>query len=283
MPACKPLMNLLKLLIDEYESITTALDLEHFVSLFSFFAYNTRKEMAVYAVKNLVDRGTHLKDTNQLGTFLDLIAPLIKDQPDQPTEPVDEDEFSEEQWLVGRFIVLLQADEADMQMLVRRRSGGGWGIDGICWKAASVLSHAPPPFPRRQMLQLARKHFGVGGESRIKHTLPALVFLAMQLTHVYKSKSEEVCCDHRSTRPITPHRPATRPKNSFFFSFSHSLSPLPPFPSLFPSPGPQVGEKGAEDLYVLPPDHQCAGQGRLYRAGPAAVSAGRAGGRPLQV
>ena len=46
------------------------------------------------------------------------MSPLIQDQTDQPSEDEDPDDFTEEQGLMGRFINLLQADDADQQYLV---------------------------------------------------------------------------------------------------------------------------------------------------------------------
>ena len=43
-----------------------------------------------------------------------------------------------------------------------------------------------------QILNTARKHFGTGGEERIVHTLPPLVFSAYRLVMAYKAIHEEV-------------------------------------------------------------------------------------------
>ena len=44
-----------------------------------------------------------------------------------------------------------------------------------------------------QILNTARKHFGSGGDKRIKFTLPPIIFAAYRLSHRYKEQSEEVC------------------------------------------------------------------------------------------
>lgn len=44
-----------------------------------------------------------------------------------------------------------------------------------------------------QILNTARKHFGAGGNQRIRYTLPPLVFAAYQLAFRYKEKSSLVC------------------------------------------------------------------------------------------
>lgn len=43
-----------------------------------------------------------------------------------------------------------------------------------------------------QILNTARKHFGSGGEKRIKYTLPPIVFSAFQLAYEYRDASDEV-------------------------------------------------------------------------------------------
>lgn len=37
-----------------------------------------------------------------------MISPLIEDQPDQPTEDEDPEDFAEEQGLLGRFVILME-------------------------------------------------------------------------------------------------------------------------------------------------------------------------------
>ena len=43
-----------------------------------------------------------------------------------------------------------------------------------------------------QILNTARKHFGSGGEKRIKFTLPPIVFSAFQLAYQYRDASDQV-------------------------------------------------------------------------------------------
>lgn len=67
------------------------------------------------------------------------------------------EEFAEEQNLVGRFVTLFRAEEPDQQ----------FGI-----------------------LSAARKHFGKGGNRRLKHTLPPIIFQAYQLVLKYGARRE---------------------------------------------------------------------------------------------
>lgn len=49
---------------------------------------------------------------------MNLVSTLIQDQPDQPVEDPDPEDFADEQSLVGRFIHLLRSDDPDQQYLV---------------------------------------------------------------------------------------------------------------------------------------------------------------------
>lgn len=54
----------------------------------------------------------------QVDAILSLVSTLIQDQPDQPADDPDPEDFAEEQSLVGRFIHLLHSDDPDQQYLV---------------------------------------------------------------------------------------------------------------------------------------------------------------------
>ena len=53
-----------------------------------------------------------------------------------------------------------------------------------------------------QILNTARKHFGAGGNQRIRYTLPPLVFAAYQLAFRYKENSSWV---QRCSSPFISH------------------------------------------------------------------------------
>lgn len=57
-------------------------------------------------------------DCLQVDAILNLVSTLIQDQPDQPAEDPDPEDFAEEQSLVGRFIQLLHSEDPDQQYLV---------------------------------------------------------------------------------------------------------------------------------------------------------------------
>ncbi|KAL4630294.1 vacuolar protein sorting-associated protein 35-like [Arapaima gigas] len=152
----KELMRLLKIPVDVYNNILTVLQLKHFHPLFEYFNFPSRKSMSCYVLSNALDHSTEIKAQEQVDSILNLVSTLVQDQPDQPSEEPDPEDFAEEQNLVGRFIHLLCSEDPDQQYLI---------------------------------LNTARKHFGAGGNKRIRYTLPPLVFAAYQLAFRYKENS----------------------------------------------------------------------------------------------
>lgn len=90
---------------------------------------------------------------------MNLVSTLTEDQPDQPVEEPEPEDFADEQSLVGGFIHLLRSEDPDQQYLI---------------------------------LNTARKYFGAGGNQQICSTLPPLVFAAYQLAFRYKENSKVV-------------------------------------------------------------------------------------------
>lgn len=84
----KELMRLLRIPVDIYNNVLTILKLKHFAPLFDYFDYATRKEMAMYVINNALDNETFIPSQEEVDSVLQLAAPLIMDQDDQPTEPV---------------------------------------------------------------------------------------------------------------------------------------------------------------------------------------------------
>nr|KAF6408410.1 VPS35 retromer complex component [Molossus molossus] len=153
----KELTRLLKIPVDTYNNILTVLKLKHFHPLFEYFDYESRKSMSCYVLSNVLDYNTEIVSQDQVDSIMNLVSTLIQDQPDQPVEDPDPEDFADEQSLVGRFIHLLRSEDPDQQYLI---------------------------------LNTARKHFGAGGNQRIRFTLPPLVFAAYQLAFRYKQNSK---------------------------------------------------------------------------------------------
>lgn len=157
-PVSKELMRLMKIPVDSYNNILTVLELSHFGPIFDYFDYQSRKLMCSYLINNVLENDTRIPTQDQVDNILNIVNVLVQDQSDQPAEPDDPEDFAEEQVLMGRFIHLLQAEDPNQQYLI---------------------------------LNTARKHFGGGGDKRIKFTLPPIVFAAYRLAMRYKEAKEE--------------------------------------------------------------------------------------------
>lgn len=141
-----------------YNNILTILQLKYFTSLLEKFDYTSRKAIALHIVLNILETETAIPTADEVDSVLAMLSPLIKDQEDQPQTIADPEDFAEEQGIVARFIHLLKSDDSDMQY---------------------------------KILQIARKHFGSGGTTRIKHVLPPLIFQAYQLAFKFKNNQNE--------------------------------------------------------------------------------------------
>jgi len=160
-PVCKEMLRLMKIPVDAYNNILTVLGLEHYSRLFTYFDYEARKTMSVYIVSNVLEYETKIPSQEEVDSLLTLVSTLVQDQSDQPGEyEVDAEDFAEEQGLMGRLVHTMQAEAStpDVQYLI---------------------------------LNTARKHFGSGGNERIKFTLPPIVFAAYKLALRYSQLSEE--------------------------------------------------------------------------------------------
>uniref|UniRef100_H2ZLG3 Vacuolar protein sorting-associated protein 35 n=1 Tax=Ciona savignyi TaxID=51511 RepID=H2ZLG3_CIOSA len=138
---CKEMCELLQVPIAIYNNILTILQLQFFAPLYEHLDYQSRKKIAVNLVSNALEHNTVVSSPEQADSFLMLVSPLIQDQSDQPSD-IDEEDFIEEQGLVGRFAHLLYSDEPDQHF---------------------------------QILRKAQTHFAKGGNKRMKFTFPAVV------------------------------------------------------------------------------------------------------------
>lgn len=114
--------------------------------------------MATSIVNNALTNNTLIPTLKQVEIILGMISPLIRDQDDQPPGDPDPEDFADEQGLLARFIHHLKAESPEEQF---------------------------------NILNSARKHFLTGGEKRIRHTLPPLVFQAYRLAFQFHAIKEE--------------------------------------------------------------------------------------------
>ncbi|XP_052063511.1 vacuolar protein sorting-associated protein 35-like [Mytilus californianus] len=157
-PVSKELIRLMKIPVDTYNNILTVLQLQHFGPMFEYFDYQSRKIMSCYIINNALENETLIPSQEQVDSILGIVSVLVQDQSDQPEEADDPEDFAEEQGIMGRFIHLLEAEDLNQQYLI---------------------------------LNTARKHFGNGGDKRIKFTLPPIVFSAYRLSTKYREIQEE--------------------------------------------------------------------------------------------
>lgn len=159
-PLCTEITSLLKTVSDNYPSIEQTLELPHYVSLFGYFGIETRRNLAISLLERIISENMFMDDVNHVSTLLGLISPLLEDQAGvsaAQAEAADPESFSAEQQLVARFLNCLRGDSPDTQF---------------------------------QILSVARKSISAGGNARMKHTLPTVVFLALRLVNVFKGLQE---------------------------------------------------------------------------------------------
>nr|SVE86578.1 EOG090X00QE [Daphnia similis] len=150
----KELNRLLRMPISHYNSLVTLLQLPHFGQVLQRLDFNGRKSVALHLVNNALDNETYITTQEHVDAVLNMLAPLICDQPDQVLTGQDAEDFAEEQNLMARMIHLLAAEETDLDQQYR-------------------------------MLTSARKQFGAGGARRIPFTLPPLIYEAFKLARKY--------------------------------------------------------------------------------------------------
>merc|ERR1712223_1614117 len=154
-PVGRELEKLLLIPINNFNDMITVLGLPHFAPLLNMYDFEGRRAMAVYVANNVIENDTLITTAEQTEIILGLLAPLIQDQEDGPTPDKwdDPDEVVEEQNLMGKIIHMLEADN--------------------------------DPDQQYQILSTARKHFGLGGPSRIDSTLPPIVMFAYKLAQEF--------------------------------------------------------------------------------------------------
>merc|ERR1712029_111463 len=155
-PVGRELEKLLKIPINNFNNILTVLQLIDFDPLLDLFDFEGRKAMAVYIANDVLETQTLIPTEEQADHLLALLDALCKQQEDGPTveQWEDPEEFSEEQSLVARLILLLRSDPLDPDMQYR-------------------------------ILHSASKRLQGGGPKRIAVTFPPLVTSATLLAKQY--------------------------------------------------------------------------------------------------
>jgi vacuolar protein sorting-associated protein 35 len=136
------LKNVVKLLSYPLETLSLAvLSMSHYPKLMGYLHYIARKQVA-YKVVQAVVRSHKLLQTAEIVTRLfEFIKPLLKSNPDAVT--TDDFEFEEEQQTLAKLVHLVKADSPDEQL---------------------------------RILLALKTAFAEGGDKRIIHTFPSLIF-----------------------------------------------------------------------------------------------------------
>eukprot|EP00094_Tigriopus_californicus_P003870 TCALIF_03725-PA protein Name:"Similar to Vps35 Vacuolar protein sorting-associated protein 35 (Mus musculus)" AED:0.12 eAED:0.12 QI:124/0.92/0.85/1/0.92/0.92/14/130/936 len=153
-PVGREMEKLLKIPIVNFNDILTVLRLANFTPLLNMFDFEGRKSMSSFIVDNVIENETTIATSEMADTILTMLAPLVSDQEDGPKveDWDDPEEFLEEQSLMGRLVHLLVSNDPDQQYLI---------------------------------LNVARKHFGLGGPKRLRFTLPPVIMLAFKLAKTF--------------------------------------------------------------------------------------------------
>uniref|UniRef100_A0A915IXN9 Vacuolar protein sorting-associated protein 35 n=1 Tax=Romanomermis culicivorax TaxID=13658 RepID=A0A915IXN9_ROMCU len=192
----KDLINLLKIPVEFFNDVSRLLEMSNFHPVLNFLDYEGRCKICSFIAANTLDNvndydfnfnadpqnnenmyGNSIKTVEKCELLLNLLQTLIKDDEvsksdgekltksrrrDLNSDVEDNvkppEEFHEEQVLTARLINLMFNENADKYFLI---------------------------------LNCARKHFGAGGRSRFKYTLPPLVFSAYKVAALYRMVEEK--------------------------------------------------------------------------------------------
>lgn len=130
------------------------LQLTNYSTLLNYFDYEGRKLLANYIILNILENETLITSPDQVEAVLVMIAPIIQGQSDITSSDEDQDDFIEEQGLLGKLVHYFKSSYPDEQYMI---------------------------------LSTARKHLSLGGSKRVKYTIPPIIFQAYQLAFTYKS------------------------------------------------------------------------------------------------
>lgn len=152
------IITLLNSPLQSYHNIVTVLEIENYASVIQLLSHENKKRIAVDIARNCSEYPVSITTSEDANKLLGFIEPLIKDESDA-TQNMDEEDFEIEQNLVAGLVHLFNTEDPDQLFLI---------------------------------YNTIRKHFGQGGQKRIKYTLPPLLFRVLKLALKYQ-ESEEDC------------------------------------------------------------------------------------------
>ncbi|XP_075239020.1 vacuolar protein sorting-associated protein 35-like [Convolutriloba macropyga] len=178
--------KMLKLPVDHYNDLLLVADMTGFLPLLTFLDWEPRKDLCCYLIENALKHACLVSDVEKTNKVLELLQTLYKQQSDCP---INED--------------LSGSGGGDATV-----SGGGYStmstsslieeIENDISLLAKFLHnfYADDPNLQHLMLQAAKEHLCVkvedtSGPVRRQNTLPALIFIALQLALRFHSIREQ--------------------------------------------------------------------------------------------
>ncbi|KAJ8925291.1 hypothetical protein NQ315_009120, partial [Exocentrus adspersus] len=117
-PVAKELQKLLKIPLDNYNSLLMVLKLKHYAGLMQHLDYLGRKALSIYILNNALEHETIIPTAEESEQALTLLNTLVTDKNEHPIGELDMEELAEEQCLLARFIHQLRSNEPDDQYLI---------------------------------------------------------------------------------------------------------------------------------------------------------------------
>lgn len=175
------LEKMLKLPINHYNDLLLVADMTGFLPLLSFLDWEPRKDLCCYLIENALKHACLVSDVEKTNKVLELLQTLYKQQSDCP--------INEDLTATGTTVGSSASNSSLMEEIE----------NDICLLAKFLHNfHADDPNLQYLMLQAAKEHLCVevndtSGPVRRQQTLPALIFIALQLAlrfHSIKDQDE---------------------------------------------------------------------------------------------
>lgn len=183
------LVSLLKLPVDHYNDLLLVADMAGFAPLLNFLDWEPRKDTCTYLIENALQHGCIVSDVEKTNKVLDLLQTLYKHQPDAP-----EDESLDLTDMGG----VITGPSSRQQQIVEPGFGMASEVETDTCLLVKLLHnfHSDDPNIQYLMLQAAKEHLaadvkGTGGQVKRQYTLPALIFIALQLALRFKAISQQ--------------------------------------------------------------------------------------------
>jgi vacuolar protein sorting-associated protein 35 len=147
----RQISRLIMLPLETYGDIIRVLGLPNYAPVLSYLNYYTRKMIALDVAKNAIDSEAAIEEPADVERLLRFIAPLVRDEPDQPADDqIDPEDFEHEQNIVASLVHLFASASSDKLFVI---------------------------------YLTARKLFAAGDpkRTRIRHTIVPLVFRTLAL------------------------------------------------------------------------------------------------------